>query len=114
MRTERDLDAIDGALAALGSAALPVETVDADFAFHRAVAAASGNRYLAAALERIGARAIILPAARISDSDRDPADSAAVVSEHAAVAHAIRSSDPLTAAAAMRAHLTASAARRSA
>ncbi|MGO2187399.1 MAG: FadR/GntR family transcriptional regulator [Microbacterium gubbeenense] len=114
VRTERDLDAIDGALAALGSAALPVETVDADFAFHRAVAAASGNRYLAAALERIGARAIILPAARISDSDRDPADSAAVVSEHAAVAHAIRSSDPLAAAAAMRAHLTASAARRSA
>lgn len=113
-RTDLDLAAIDRALAALSAAALPVETVEADFAFHRAVATASGNRYLVATLDRIGARAIVLPTARISGSERDPADSAAVVSEHAAVARAIRASDPLAASAAMRAHLAASAARRSA
>lgn len=111
-RTELDLDAIDRALEMLTAAALPAETVDADFAFHRAIGAASGNRYLAATLDRLGARAIVLPPARISGSTRDPADSAAVVAEHAAVARAIRASDPLAAAALMRAHLAASAARR--
>ncbi|GAA4196409.1 FadR/GntR family transcriptional regulator [Microbacterium oryzae] len=107
-----DLATIDAALDALAGATLPVETVEADFAFHRAVAAASGNRYLLTALDRIGARAIVLPTARISDAERDPADAAAVLAEHRAVATAIRLADPLAAAAAMRAHLMASAARR--
>ncbi|WP_203136286.1 FadR/GntR family transcriptional regulator [Microbacterium sp. JZ31] len=112
--SEAHLRAIDVALTALAEATLPVETVDADFAFHRAVAAASGNRYLLTALDRIGARAIVLPSARISDAERDPADAGAVLAEHRAVASAIRLRDPLAAAAAMRAHLVASAARRSA
>ncbi|MGW9113369.1 FadR/GntR family transcriptional regulator [Microbacterium sp. NPDC055683] len=103
---------IDAALSDLAGATLPSATVEADFAFHRAVAAASGNRYLLAVLDRIGARAIVLPSARIADGERDAADAAAVLAEHAAVATAIRHADPLAAAAAMRAHLTSSAARR--
>ncbi|WP_456284773.1 FadR/GntR family transcriptional regulator [Microbacterium sp. JZ101] len=107
-----DLAAVDAALADLEGATLPAASAEADFAFHRAVAAASGNRYLLAALDRMGARAIVLPPARISDSERASAEAAAVVSEHRAIAAAIRSGDPLAAAAAMRAHLAASAARR--
>ncbi|WOF22235.1 FCD domain-containing protein [Microbacterium betulae] len=109
-----EIAAVDDALAALAHARLPVETVEADFAFHRAIAVASGNRYLLAALDRMGARSIILPRARISDQERDAAEAAAVLAEHRAVAVAVRLADPLAAAAAMRAHLTASTARRAA
>ena len=108
-----DLATIDAALLALEQAELPAHTVDADFAFHRAVAGASGNRYLLSALDRLGARAIVLPPARLADAPRDEVDAAAVLAEHRGVAAAIRSGDPLAASAAMRAHLTASAARRS-
>lgn len=107
-----DLAAIEAALADLERATLPAASAEADFAFHRAIAAASGNRYLLAALDRMGARAIVLPPARIADAERASADAAAVVSEHRAIAAAIRAADPLAASAAMRAHLTASAARR--
>lgn len=105
---------LDAALRRLETASLPSETVEADFAFHRAIAAASGNRYLLAALERMGARAIILPKARISQEQRDAGDAAAVLAEHRAVAAAIRLADPLAATAAMRSHLTASTVRRAA
>lgn len=110
--TDGDLATIDAALAALEGATLPAETVDADFAFHRAVAAASGNRYLLAALERLGPRALVLPPARIASAPRNEADAAAVLAEHRAIAAAVRLGDPLAAAASMRAHLTASAVRR--
>ncbi|WP_105567214.1 FadR/GntR family transcriptional regulator [Microbacterium halophytorum] len=113
-RADADLAAMDDALARLASASLPAETVDADFAFHRAVAAASGNRFLLEAIDRIGARAIVLPEARIAAAERDPAAAAVVTAEHAAVADAIRAGDPTAAAAAMRAHLFASAKRRDA
>lgn len=109
-----EIAAIESALDALAQATLPSETVDADFAFHRAVAAASGNRYLLAAVDRMGARAIILPPARISDQQRDANESAAVLAEHRAVADAIRLNDPVAAAAAVRTHLAASASRRAA
>lgn len=105
---------IDAALDALATATLPSETVDADFAFHRAIASASGNRYFLTALDRMGARAIILPPARISDRERNAAESAAVLAEHRAVADAIRLKDPVAASAAVRTHLAASTARRAA
>lgn len=112
--TDGDVATIDAALVSLEQAVLPAQTVDADFAFHRAVAAASGNRYLLGTLDRLGARAIVLPPGRIADAPREEADAAAVLAEHRAVAVAIRFGDPLASAAAMRAHLTASAARRAA
>lgn len=104
---------IDAALAAFIDAALPSHSVETDFAFHRAIAAASDNRYLLAMLDRLGPRAIVLPAARIAEEDRDGEETAAVLAEHRAIAMAIHRADPLAAAAAMRAHLTASTARRS-
>ncbi|MGV2985428.1 FadR/GntR family transcriptional regulator [Microbacterium sp. AGC85] len=108
-----DLGEIDAALTTLIEASLPAQSLEADFAFHRAVAAASNNRYLLAMLDHLGARAIILPSARIADAQRAAEETAAVLAEHRAIAMAIRRADPLAAAAAMRAHLTASAARRS-
>ncbi|GAB3807538.1 FadR/GntR family transcriptional regulator [Humibacter antri] len=109
-----DHAAIDAALTSLAQEALPAQTVDADFGFHRAVAAASGNRYLLATLDRLGARVIVLPPARIADTPRDETDTAAVLAEHQAIATAVRLGDPIAASAAMRAHLTASATRRAA
>ncbi|WP_243062070.1 FadR/GntR family transcriptional regulator [Humibacter sp. RRB41] len=110
--SDGDLAAVEAAAAALEDAADPAESVEADFAFHRAVAAASGNRYLLASLERVGARAIVVTHARIDPAQHDGVDAAAALAEHRSVADAIRSGDPLGAAAAMRAHLTASASRR--
>ena len=106
-RTVDDLAALDAALNGLSAAALPAETVEADFALHHAIALASHNRYLVEMLTRLGATAIVLPHARLTD-----AVAATVIAEHRLVVDAIRSSDPVTAAAAMRAHLAASETRR--
>jgi len=111
-RSEEALAAIDHALEALAEAELPNTTVEADFSFHRAIAAASGNRYLLAALDRMGARAIILPPARIAAVPRTASADAVLHSEHRAIADAIRDRDPLAASAAMRVHLTSSITRR--
>lgn len=105
-RTEDDLAALDAALDRLASASLPAETVEADFALHRAIAIASHNRYLGEMLTRLGATTIVLPHARLTE-----AVAATVIAEHRHVVGAIRASDPVTAAAAMRAHLAASSAR---
>lgn len=105
-RTDDDLAALDAALASLASAALPAETLEADFALHRAIALASHNRYLAEMLTRLGATTIVLPHARLTD-----AVEAAVVAEHRHIVEAIRAGDAVAAAATMRAHLAASQSR---
>ena len=87
-------------------------SIEADFAFHRAIAAASGNRYLRASLEQLGARSIVVPHARVASASNDGVDAAAALAEHRAIVDAIRSGDALGASAAMRAHLAASASRR--
>jgi GntR family transcriptional repressor for pyruvate dehydrogenase complex len=106
-RTSDDLATLDSALSRLSKATLPADTVEADFALHSAVALASHNRYLAEMLARLGATAIVLPHARLTE-----AVAATVIAEHRHIVEAIRSSDPVTASAAMRAHLAASQARR--
>ncbi|WP_221584887.1 FadR/GntR family transcriptional regulator [Microbacterium sp. G2-8] len=111
-RTDADLAALDDALDRLASASLPADTVDADFAFHRAVAIASRNRFILEAVDRVGARAIVLPTSRISSDARDPSTTAVVMAEHRTIARAIQAADPAAAAAAMRAHLFASGLRR--
>ncbi|QTX06350.1 FadR family transcriptional regulator [Agromyces archimandritae] len=111
-RSEADLVEMRAALEAIDAARRPSDSVDADFRFHRTIARAAGNRYLAAALDRIGARAIVVPASRIAHGDRLPAATASVRAEHSAIADAIERSDPLAAQAAMRAHLVASERRR--
>jgi len=100
------------ALENFDAATNPAAALEADFAFHRAVALASGNRYLAAAIDRLGPSIIVMPSARL-DAGADPVRTATVRAEHAAVLDAIRRKDPLSAAAAMRSHLDASRRRRS-
>ncbi|WP_344780052.1 FadR/GntR family transcriptional regulator [Microbacterium kribbense] len=110
-RTESQLAEIDDAIDQFLPAVLPADTVEADFAFHQAVAAASGNRFIVEAVDRIGARAIVVPASRIASAERRGDGISIVAAEHAAVADAIRGRDPVAAAAAMRAHLFASVTR---
>ncbi|MEZ0491837.1 FadR/GntR family transcriptional regulator [Kineococcus sp. TBRC 1896] len=103
-------------LAALGRAAdafarvvdRPADAVAADFAFHLAVASASGNRYLRELLGSLGEPMIAMPSARLRAGAPPAAD---VVTEHAAVVLAVGRGDAETARAAMRVHLTSTIAR---
>jgi len=104
-RTSDDIAVLQAALEHLASLSLPAEIVEADFALHRAIAVASHNRYIVESLERIGAPAIVFP------PDGANARGAEAAAEHAMVVRAIIAADPLSASAAMRAHLVSSAAR---
>ena len=98
--------AIRDALAAF-VAAEPEHAVEADFAFHRAVAAASGNRFYLDLLDSLGPMMIMLPRARLGDaySLTDATHVERVAREHDNVAAAVLAGDPDTARAAMRVHL---------
>ena len=89
------------------SAAGPEEAVEADFAFHRAVAAASGNRFYVELLDSIGPMMIMLPRTRLPEefSLTDSAHVDRVRREHDNVAAAVIAGDAETARAAMRVHL---------
>ncbi|WP_323960082.1 GntR family transcriptional regulator [Arthrobacter sp. JZ12] len=108
LRRPEHLEALDAALAAFRAAGNHAATaVSCDFAFHRAVAEASGNFYFVDALEALGPAMIAMPPQRLDPAD-DGGQSARlqrVAAEHAAVRSAIAAGDPLTAAAAMRLHL---------
>ncbi|MGW4797045.1 FadR/GntR family transcriptional regulator, partial [Nonomuraea sp. NPDC004297] len=109
-RTPSALAAIDAALrrmaAVRGSAS---DAVEADFAFHRAVAAATANRFYLDLLDTFGAGAITRPYA---GAEHDPGHLDQVVGEHRRIRDAIAAADPLGAAAAMRTHLDVSMTRR--
>ncbi len=102
-----------GASSAVGAAmdafvaAAPEEAVEADFAFHRAVAAATGNRFYLDLIESLGPMMILLPRTRLGDaySLTDAGHVERVRREHENVAAAVRAGDPETARAAMRVHL---------
>ncbi|WP_019810885.1 FadR/GntR family transcriptional regulator [Saccharomonospora halophila] len=98
-----DLRAAMAAFAAAG----PEEAVEADFAFHRAVAAASGNRFYLDLLESLGPMMIMLPRTRLGDaySLTDATHVERVRHEHESVAAAVLAGDAETARAAMRVHL---------
>jgi GntR family transcriptional regulator, transcriptional repressor for pyruvate dehydrogenase complex len=85
----------------------PEDAVEADFAFHRAIAAASGNRFYLDLLDSLGPMMIMLPRTRLSDeySLTDAAHVERVRREHDSVAAAVIAGDPETARAAMRVHL---------
>ncbi|HWO50030.1 MAG TPA: GntR family transcriptional regulator, partial [Ornithinibacter sp.] len=63
-----------GAASAVGAAmdafvaAAPEEAVEADFAFHRAVAAATGNHFYLDLIESLGPMMILLPRTRLGDA----------------------------------------------
>lgn len=100
--------ALDDALAAFDAAGNHAATaVSCDFAFHRAVAEASGNFYFVDALLSLGPAMIAMPPERLEPADDGgrPERLRRVALEHAAVRNAIASKDPFTAAAAMRLHL---------
>jgi GntR family transcriptional repressor for pyruvate dehydrogenase complex len=94
------------ALAAFAAAG-PDTAVEADFAFHRAIAAASGNRFYVDLLDSLGPMMILLPRTRLGDeyTHSDHAHVERVVREHDNVAAAVLAGDAETARAAMRVHL---------
>jgi GntR family transcriptional repressor for pyruvate dehydrogenase complex len=99
-------EAVRRALEAFETAG-PEEAVEADFAFHRAIAAATGNRFFLDLLESLGPMMIMLPRTRLPDefSLTDAAHVERVRREHESVAAAVVAGDPETARAAMRVHL---------
>lgn len=87
--------------------AAPDDAVEADFRFHRAVAAASGNRFYVDLLDSLGPMMIMLPRTRLGDthSITDAAHAERILREHDAIATAVVDGDPELARAAMRLHL---------
>ena len=98
--------AIRKALGAFVKAA-PQDQVEADFEFHRAVAAASGNRFYLELLDSLGPMMILLPRTRLEDtfSLTDAGQVDRVRREHDNIATAVIAGDPDIARAAMRVHL---------
>ena len=105
-RSDADVAAIGEALAELGRAGHE-GAVAADFAFHRAVAAATGNRFYLELVESLGPMMILLPRTRLGEehSVTDAAHVARLQREHEAIAEAVLAGDAETARAAMRVHL---------
>jgi GntR family transcriptional regulator, transcriptional repressor for pyruvate dehydrogenase complex len=103
---ERSARSIEEALATLAAADAD-GAVEADFAFHRAVAAATGNRFYLDLMDSLGPMMIMLPRTRLGDaySPGDALHVERVQREHDNVAAAILSGDADTARAAMRVHL---------
>ncbi|MGW2095008.1 FadR/GntR family transcriptional regulator [Promicromonospora sukumoe] len=117
-RTSAQLAALGDRLDALASSdGHPATAMQHDFAFHRLVAEAAGNRFLLEALDRLGPQMIAMPRGRLDrHADDDAHDATAqdggrftgVVQEHRAVLDALAAQDPLAASAAMRVHLASS------
>ena len=105
-RTPEAAEEVRAALEAF-SAAGPDEAVEADFAFHRAVAAATGNRFYLELIDSLGPMMIMLPRTRLPEefSLTDATHVERVRREHDNVAAAVLAGDPETARAAMRVHL---------
>ena len=106
--TERQLRAVSTALDTFAeSSGHPAHAMKADFEFHRAVAAASGNPYFSDCLAALGQTMIAMPRTRLMTGAehyaRDHFDQ--VVLEHRSIRDAIADGDDAAAAAAMRTHL---------
>lgn len=82
--------------------------VEADFAFHMAVAAATNNRYFVDSLARFGPRAIPRSQFPTLPGANDKQYLLGVLEEHDCILEAIADQDAETARAAMREHLTGS------
>ncbi|SFC58868.1 DNA-binding transcriptional regulator, FadR family [Nocardioides terrae] len=105
-RTTQAAEAVRAALDAFTTAE-PEAAVEADFTFHRAVAAASGNRFYLDLLDSLGPMMIMLPRTRLPEefSLTDAAHVDRVRREHDSVGAAVIAGDAETARAAMRVHL---------
>ncbi|ASN18307.1 FadR/GntR family transcriptional regulator [Arthrobacter sp. YN] len=106
--TEYQLKAVHGALEQFtASSGHPAHSMRADFEFHRAVAAATGNPFYTDCISALGQTMITMPRPRlVASEDRDsPERFAQVVHEHSSIYAAIAEGDQVAAAAAMRLHL---------
>ena len=105
-RSQQAAEAVRAALDAFAGAA-PEDAVEADFAFHRAVAEATGNRFYVDLLDSLGPMMIMLPRTRLPEeySLTDAAHVERVRREHDNVGAAVIAGDAETARAAMRVHL---------
>ncbi|MBT2548239.1 FadR/GntR family transcriptional regulator [Arthrobacter sp. ISL-65] len=107
-RTERQLNAMRQALSEFtDSGEHPAHAMKADFEFHKAVAAASGNPFYTDCLASLGQTMIAMPRTRLMTGVehyiRDHFEQ--VVHEHGSIFAAIAESDGAGASAAMRNHL---------
>jgi len=106
-RTEEQLRTIESARRALGEAFRQgAAAKEADYAFHRAIAVASGNGLLVSALDQLSERVkggmnVTLTLTREASEQRR----VRVLDEHDRIVHAIRVGDADSAAIAMRYHL---------
>jgi DNA-binding FadR family transcriptional regulator len=83
-------------------------TVEADFAFHQAIAAATNNSHFVDAMTRFGPRSIPRGQFPTLPSANDTQYLLGVLAEHDRILEAIADQDPEAARTAMREHLTAS------
>jgi len=110
-RSPRQLDELHALIRTFAAARdRPNRTLEADFAFHRSIAAATGNRHFVDTIDALGPTMIAMPRARIDVSPSD-AEFQRVVDEHAMIARAIERGSAQDAAAAMRMHLRSSQTR---
>lgn len=108
-RTDAQLHTLRLALDTLhANAKHGVDTVEADMAFHLAIALASDNRYFHDILCQLGIN--IIPRSRLNSAKLAQADPGAylerVIREHEDIFNAIARQDPESARAAMRTHLS--------
>jgi len=86
----------------------PGDALEADRAFHRALAAAAGNTRLVVALDTLGPAMIMMPRDRLQPTESARQRHQLVVAEHAAITSAVADGEPDLAVAAVRLHLTSS------
>ncbi|CAH0253335.1 MULTISPECIES: FadR/GntR family transcriptional regulator [unclassified Arthrobacter] len=106
--TDRQLKAVQKAFEDfMDSAAHPAHAMKADYEFHRAIAAASGNPFYSDCLESLGQTMIAMPRARLVGGGEHDARGHfdQVVQEHQSIVAAIAECDGPSSAAAMRSHL---------
>jgi len=101
-----DRDAIRSAMDAFVTAP-PEDAVEADFRFHRAIVAASANRFYLDLIDSLGPMMILLPRTRLGAaySLTDSGHVDRVRREHDNIAAAVLAGDACVARAAMRVHL---------
>lgn len=111
-RTARDLADIREAHERLQrSAERPDRTMQADLAFHLAIATGAHNHYFGHLLRSFGPGLMVLPPDRVADPDSIADHLAVVAREHDEIYRAIERGDPDAARAAVRLHLGNTAAR---
>jgi DNA-binding FadR family transcriptional regulator len=110
-RGPADIEALYGHLMAMSPDTQTVdETVDADVAFHRALARATGNQYFERFIDFLGLR--LVPPRKVYLAGRDEVAHRdylrGIWKEHEAIYNAVEKGDPKAAGAAARLHMTLS------